>query len=308
MSSQRDAPRRAPTPDRLQPDSRSAAVARHLIRRAAQQVPAAVSARLEEEWLADLATRTGSLSRLRLALGCCWAARVIGAEHAAWGVVAAGTTSPKVLTARAPVDLSFVSGRTLALLTIACIHIAVLYSLATGLMQRTITPEPAMQVSFPTEIEVAPRAPAANNAPSHAHPRLRSPAPKVDIEPPVSAELPPPPAVAPQAADRNSVPPPPASTRVLGGPGVGFPATEDFYPAAARRLGEKGAATVQVCVDVTGQLNAAPLLAASSGSARLDEGALRLARAGSGHYRPTIEDGRAVNSCYPIRVRFELRN
>ena len=45
-----------------------------------------------------------------------------------------------------------------------------------------------------------------------------------------------------------------------------------------------------------------------SGSARLDAGALQLAKAGSGHYRPTLEDGKAVNSCYSFRVRFESRN
>ena len=41
---------------------------------------------------------------------------------------------------------------------------------------------------------------------------------------------------------------------------------------------------------------------------RLNEGALRLAKAGSGHYGATIEDGRPVNSCYPFRIRFDLRN
>ena len=45
-----------------------------------------------------------------------------------------------------------------------------------------------------------------------------------------------------------------------------------------------------------------------TGSARLDEGALKLARAGSGHYRATTEDGRPVNSCYPFRIRFQIKN
>ncbi|TLY91210.1 MAG: energy transducer TonB, partial [Gammaproteobacteria bacterium] len=48
--------------------------------------------------------------------------------------------------------------------------------------------------------------------------------------------------------------------------------------------------------------------ARSSGSARLDDGALKLAHAGSGHYRPTTEDGRPVDSCYVFRIRFELRD
>jgi hypothetical protein len=48
-------------------------------------------------------------------------------------------------------------------------------------------------------------------------------------------------------------------------------------------------------------------LESASGSARLDDAALKLARAGSGHYRATTEDGQPVNSCYPFGVRFQLR-
>jgi hypothetical protein len=51
-----------------------------------------------------------------------------------------------------------------------------------------------------------------------------------------------------------------------------------------------------------------PAIAQSSGSARLDEGALKLAKAGSGHYRSTTENGTPVSYCYPLRIRFELRN
>ncbi|HYM29333.1 MAG TPA: hypothetical protein VET66_14380 [Steroidobacteraceae bacterium] len=39
----------------------------------------------------------------------------------------------------------------------------------------------------------------------------------------------------------------------------------------------------------------------------LDGGALALARAGSGHYRPATEDGRPVSACFPFRIRFEMR-
>jgi hypothetical protein len=50
------------------------------------------------------------------------------------------------------------------------------------------------------------------------------------------------------------------------------------------------------------------VIAQSSASARLDEGALKLARAGSGHYRATTEGGRAVSACYAFRIRFEFRD
>jgi hypothetical protein len=95
--------------------------------------------------------------------------------------------------------------------------------------------------------------------------------------------------------------------QVAGGPGGGFPDTADFYPALSVPLGEEGVSTERVCVDPKGQLIANPTTEKSSGSARLDEGALKLARAGSGHYRATTEDGQPVNSCYPLGIRFQLK-
>jgi TonB family protein len=71
---------------------------------------------------------------------------------------------------------------------------------------------------------------------------------------------------------------------------------------------EQGAATVQVCVDARGRLTADPTVLQGTGSTRLDEGALKLARAGSGHYRASTADGQPVNSCYPFRIRFQLKN
>ena len=100
--------------------------------------------------------------------------------------------------------------------------------------------------------------------------------------------------------------PPHTVNRVLGGPGKAFPNTEDFYPPDAIRDGVTGVATVRSCVDDKGRLTAAPTLAQTSGSASLDGGALRLAKAGSGHYRATTEDGRPVISCYEFRIRFGL--
>jgi TonB family protein len=102
--------------------------------------------------------------------------------------------------------------------------------------------------------------------------------------------------------------PPRAVTQVQGGPGAGFPDPDDFYPMLARHMDEQGVTTVRVCVDANGRLTGEPTTLQGSGSARLDEGALKLAKAGSGHYRASTEDGRPVNSCYPFRVRFQLKN
>jgi TonB family protein len=101
--------------------------------------------------------------------------------------------------------------------------------------------------------------------------------------------------------------PPHVVQQVAGGPGAGFPETADYYPSLSIHLVEEGLSTVRVCVDKTGHLNSEPTTVKGSGSARLDEAALKLARAGSGHYRATTEDGQAVNSCYPFGIRFQLK-
>src|SRR5262249_40866186 len=109
-------------------------------------------------------------------------------------------------------------------------------------------------------------------------------------------------------------PPPTGSTeikpvkRVLGGPGRGFPNTEDFYPADAIRKGQEGIVTIRTCVDEKGRLTAVPVVAQSSGTPSLDEGALRLAKAASGRYRATTEDGLAVSSCYEFRIAYRLKD
>jgi TonB family protein len=95
--------------------------------------------------------------------------------------------------------------------------------------------------------------------------------------------------------------------RIAGGPGAGFPDTADFYPSSSIRSGEQGLSTIQVCVDHHGRLTSDPTTVQGSGSTRLDQAALKLARAGSGHYRASTEDGQPVDSCYPVGVRFELK-
>jgi len=63
------------------PRKRTERLAQHLLRSAAHRAPPELAERLEEEWLADLAARRTALARLRLAIGCCWAASVIAREH-----------------------------------------------------------------------------------------------------------------------------------------------------------------------------------------------------------------------------------
>jgi biopolymer transport protein ExbD len=68
------------------------AIARRVIERAAHRAPAALAKRLQEEWLADLSDHRGRIARLRLALGCYWAAMLI--RHDCGAVSTPVMTSP----------------------------------------------------------------------------------------------------------------------------------------------------------------------------------------------------------------------
>jgi TonB family protein len=282
-----------------------------LIHHAAHRAPDSLSPRLEEEWLADLESRSSALSRLRFATGCCWASLVIAHESARNRVPAASasvsTGGVVTLTER---NFSYFSLRSATLFLIAGLHAALFYGMITTLgntrgpkpppprlVNQVLNPEPRL-------IEPLPRLPIEGTKVTVPTPET-PPMPRIETggvqveynEKTVVPELPP----QPRETPTHIV------SRVLGGPGAGFPETSDFYPAPEIRAGNEGVSTVSVCVDPKGRLTSAPTIYKSSGFPRLDEGALKLARAGSGHYRANTEDGQPVNSCYPFGIRFQLR-
>lgn len=279
--------------------------ARRLIEHAACKAPPALSARLAEEWLADLPARRGAIARLRFAIGCCWASKVIAHELGAALGVTAGSTTVRTAALYTSTGPSFDPRRSAVSFLIVSLHVLVIYGLAAGMARTALDTAPdRLQVSL------TPKAPARERSASPVDPRLapvqlRVPEQHWAFEVRLEGVT-----IAQENANTRDLAagsPPPSVQRVLGRPGSGFPNTADYYPDAARRLGETGSATVQVCVDGTGRLTANPTIAQSSGSARLDAGALKLARAGSGHYQPTTEDGKPVSACYPFRIRFELK-
>jgi hypothetical protein len=125
-------------------------VTRWLIHHAARGAPECLSSRLEEEWLADLETRSSAQSRLRLALGCCWAAVVIANEYSRIQVPAA---SP-VVAARGyvtPADPNFgyFSLRSGTLFLILGLHAALFCGLITTLSH---TRGLATQANLPNQV------------------------------------------------------------------------------------------------------------------------------------------------------------
>ncbi|HUN25281.1 MAG TPA: TonB family protein [Steroidobacteraceae bacterium] len=283
-----------------------------LIERAARRTPLSLCARLEEEWLAELAVRRGRLARLRLALGCLWASQIIA--HADWhgsGAVVGAVAGHRAHAGYLPPDADWVSRRTATVLLIFAVHAALIYALWAGLASKiaAVIPE-SIDVTFSQELRPHPQA-LPPPTPKMVTPQIAMPAPQVKLDLPadptaIQTFVP--------RQQRAPVPPPPPRSiqhpeiRVLGGPGPGFPDSDDYYPAFERRLGRSGVTTVSVCVDREGKLTTTPTIARSSGRPGIDRGALLLAEAGSGHYRPTLDDGRPVDSCFDFLIRFILRD
>jgi Gram-negative bacterial TonB protein C-terminal len=288
--------------------------ASRLVQHAARRTPEPLSARLEEEWLADLAERRSGFSRLRLGIGCYWATYSIAREQRVASVALARSQLAHTNVAGFTTEnATLFSRRTVTFLLVASLHAAVLLGLAVGVSSKFIKKTP----------------------PEFVVDRIDKVLPRIDPLPPVKPDLntitvdPPKPVdkltyepddPPPVAGDVKEAPPetqggtgpslPPAVTinRVQGGPGIGFPSAHDFYPPSAIRREEQGIATVSACIDARGRLTSDPKIIQSTGSQRLDEGALTLAIAGSGHYRATTENGKPVDSCYAFRIRFDLKN
>ncbi|MBV8342623.1 MAG: energy transducer TonB [Gammaproteobacteria bacterium] len=204
-------------------------------------------------------------------------------------------------------DTRFFTTRTTVLFAIIGLHVFIAWALATGLARKAIEVlAPPIQTDIVQEeqkkVEPPPPPP-----PDLVKPPVEVPPPDVTIDLPVENTQTT--AITNVTTKHVEAPPKPVAptNRTHAGPGKNFPATEDFYPPASKRLEEQGVSVVSVCVDASGKLTNEPSVATSSGSPRLDEGALKLAKAGSGRYKPATEDGKPVPECFKFGIRFQLK-
>lgn len=91
-------------------------------------------------------------------------------------------------------------------------------------------------------------------------------------------------------------------------PAPDFPTLEDYYPTQAKRAGQEGGVVIHICVDPSGRLTEPPRVTTSSGNDLLDSAGITVAAAGSGHYIPGMEDGKAITSCTNFKVNFVMRH
>lgn len=191
------------------------------------------------------------------------------------------------------------------LVAIIVLHLFLVWALATGLARRAIEVlAPPIQTTIVEETKKE-EAPPPPPPPQFERPPVELPPPDVTINMPVEADT-----TAIRVTNTPVVKAPPVATptrRTAVGFGKGFPNSDEYYPDASRRLEEQGVVTVHVCVGPDNKISEDPTVAKSSGSARLDGGAVKLAKAGSGKYIAATEDGKPVPGCINYNVKFQLR-
>jgi protein TonB len=204
-------------------------------------------------------------------------------------------------------DTNFFTRRTIVFAVIVGVHILLGWAFATGLATKVIqTIAPPIKTEIIEEVKEQ-DTPPPPPPPEFERPPVEVPPPEVSIDIPVDTQQS---TAITDVTDRPvpMAPPPPPPPRQVKHASIDqkrFPASEDYYPAASKRLGEEGSPTVHVCVGPGGKLTEEPTIATSSGNARLDEGAIKLAKAG--RYVSGTVDGQPTTDCLNFKVTFVLK-
>lgn len=201
-------------------------------------------------------------------------------------------------------DTQFFTRRTVVLAAIIALHIFLAWVLATGLASRAI-----QMVAPPIKTTIVQQTKQQLKPPPPPPPQLQQQ--QVEVPPPVvNINI-------PQAAQTHAITvvkkvvraaPAPAPVHVtpLSAIARDFPSTDDYYPDASRRLGEQGTALVKLCIGAGGRVVGDPTIQKSSGSSRLDQAAVRYAKATSGHFNPETRNGQPVTVCTALPIKFQL--
>jgi protein TonB len=204
-------------------------------------------------------------------------------------------------------DSTFLTRRGAVLLAIIGLHVFVIWALASGLARRAMElVAPPITADIVEDIKKQ-DLPPPPPPPELERPPVEVPPPDVTIDVPVETAST---AIVDVTDKPVARPPPTPRPSTPGTPlglGKGFPNSDEFYPSGARRLGQEGVATVAVCVGPDGKLSKEPAVEKSSGTASLDEAALKLVRAGSGRFKAATAEGKPIESCGKLPIRFTLK-
>jgi hypothetical protein len=120
-----------------------------LIHQAACRAPEGLTSRLKEEWLADVESRSSALSRLRFAVGCCWAIIVIANDCPRSRVPAASAAvAARGFITIADGNFGYFSLRSGTLFLILGLHAALFSGLITTLSHTRVLTTPADSQNF----------------------------------------------------------------------------------------------------------------------------------------------------------------
>jgi protein TonB len=192
-------------------------------------------------------------------------------------------------------------------LIIIALHLFVIWALATGLARRAIElVAPPIQTDIVEDVKKE-DLPPPPPPPEMERPPVEVPPPDINIDVPAETTST---AITDVTNKPVAAPPPVAHAAVAAtaiGAGKGLPATDDYYPQSARRLGQEGLVAIKLCVGPDGKLSEAPSVIKGSGTASLDEAAIKWANASSGHWKPATEEGKPITKCSQLPVRFQLK-
>jgi protein TonB len=200
------------------------------------------------------------------------------------------------------------SRRTGVLVGIIAFHILLLYGLVSGLARKVVEVVAApLQTDLIEEIKPEDKPPPPP-PPQMERPPVQVPPPDVVIDIPMESTT----TAISNVTDRPVPPPPPVAApverkAVRVAPKLDVrrsPSTDEFYPASARRAEIEGVTTVRACVGPDGRVAGDPTVTNGSGTASLDEAAVKWAR--RARFAPGTEDGTAVEMCTQFNVRFKL--
>lgn len=193
---------------------------------------------------------------------------------------------------------------------IIAFHVLLVYGLVSGLARKVVEViAPPLETDIIEEVRND-EPPPPPPPPQLERPPVEVPPPEVTIDLPMETSQT---TAITNVTDRPQPPAPPPPPPAPKGPTYPakidarrFPNSEDYYPASAKRLGQEGSPAVRVCIAPNGRLVGEPTIVSSSGVEALDQGAIKLAKAG--RYIPGMNDGQPAESCFSFRVKFELKN
>ncbi|MGB6488632.1 MAG: energy transducer TonB [Steroidobacteraceae bacterium] len=200
-------------------------------------------------------------------------------------------------------DTQIFTRRTIVLFAIIAIHVFIAWVLATGLATRAIQlVAPPIQTSV-VQQQKQQLKPPPPPPPQMQQQQVQVPPPVVNIQIPTESQTH---AITVVRRVVKAAPAAPVATTPLQAIQDGFPPTDQYYPDASRRLGEQGTALVKLCIGTGGRVIGDPSVTRSSGSSRLDEAAIRYAKATSGHFKPATRGGVAFTECVSLPIKFQL--